>query len=258
MAPTRSRRPPSPPAPTRQRSRSTRRGTRTTARVASRAGRTSRSRSRADNAKVTFSYVAATHVLTILAGHGHDNNVEWDGLRHDSRSDVYRTPGGAVEAGHPGHAPVPDVPWRRDGRPRPLLQPPAERPADRPDVAAATDVSCYQAGLESETCDYWQLTLPRRSRASPTTSGIASSSATGPTPTSTPTTRPRSMAGSAPRPTTPSTRAGRSCSTCPASRRPTGRRTRSSTRSSPTDSATAAPTTTPRPATSATTTRSCA
>ena len=55
----------------------------------------------ADNAKVTFTYVAATHVLTVLAGHGHDNNVEWDGLRHDSRSDVYRTPGGAVEAGTP-------------------------------------------------------------------------------------------------------------------------------------------------------------
>ena len=54
----------------------------------------------ADNAKVTFSYVAATHVLTILAGHGHDNNVEWDGLRHDSRDDVYRTPGGAVAGGH--------------------------------------------------------------------------------------------------------------------------------------------------------------
>ena len=53
----------------------------------------------ADGAKVTFSYVAATHVLTILAGHGADNNVEWDGLRHDLRSDVYRTPGGAVEAG---------------------------------------------------------------------------------------------------------------------------------------------------------------
>ena len=40
----------------------------------------------ADNAKVTFRYDAATHVLTIVgAGHAHDNNVEWDGLRHDSR-----------------------------------------------------------------------------------------------------------------------------------------------------------------------------
>src|SRR4029453_13829248 len=25
---------------------------------------------------------------------------------------------------------------------------------------AASDVSCYQAGLESETCDFWSVTLP--------------------------------------------------------------------------------------------------
>ena len=47
------------------RSRSTRAGTRTTARAACRAARTSRSRVPADNAKVTFSYVASTHVLTV-------------------------------------------------------------------------------------------------------------------------------------------------------------------------------------------------
>src|SRR2546427_501973 len=55
----------------------------------------------ANNAKVTFTYVASTHVLTISAGHGHDGNVEWDGLRHDSRDSLYRTPGGAVPAGTP-------------------------------------------------------------------------------------------------------------------------------------------------------------
>ena len=32
---------------------------------------------------------------------GHDDNVEWDGLRHDSRDLLYRTPGGAVPAGTP-------------------------------------------------------------------------------------------------------------------------------------------------------------
>ena len=36
-----------------------------------------------------------------MAGHGLDNNVEWDGLRHDSRDLLYRTPGGAVPAGTP-------------------------------------------------------------------------------------------------------------------------------------------------------------
>src|SRR5207244_462857 len=52
-----------------------------------------------DNAKVTFSYDSRSHVLTIVAGHAHDNNVEWDGLRHDSRELLYRTPSGAVPAG---------------------------------------------------------------------------------------------------------------------------------------------------------------
>jgi hypothetical protein len=56
----------------------------------------------ADNAPVTFEYDAATHVLTVdTGGHGHDNDIAWDGVRHDSRSDVYRTPGGAVPAGTP-------------------------------------------------------------------------------------------------------------------------------------------------------------
>jgi hypothetical protein len=49
-----------------------------------------------NNAKVKFKYDATSHVLTILAGHAADNNVEWDGLRHDSRDLLYRTPGGAV------------------------------------------------------------------------------------------------------------------------------------------------------------------
>jgi len=54
-----------------------------------------------DHAKVTFSYNSSTYVLTILAGFGPDNNIAWDGLRHDSRDPLYRTPGGAVPAGTP-------------------------------------------------------------------------------------------------------------------------------------------------------------
>jgi glycosidase/fibronectin type 3 domain-containing protein len=114
----------------------------------------------ADNADVTFSYVAATHVLTILAGHGADNNVEWDGLRHDSRSDVYRTPGGAVEAGtavtlrfRTFHDDVTGVRVR-------FFSVRLNGQQIAPMTRAATDVSCYQASLEEETCDFWQLTLP--------------------------------------------------------------------------------------------------
>ena len=113
-----------------------------------------------NNAKVTFTYVASTHVLSILAGHGPDGNVEWDGLRHDSRSDVYRTPGGAVEAGtavtlrfRTFHNDATGVKVRfyslRKGGQQVV-----------PMSLAAAAVPCYQAGIESETCDFWGLTLP--------------------------------------------------------------------------------------------------
>ncbi len=111
-------------------------------------------------AKVTFTYDSSTHVLSILAGHGHDNNVEWDGLRHDSRDPLYRTPGGAVPAGTPVtlrlrtfHDDVSAVKVRFY----------SVDLAGQRIVAmglGASDVSCYQPGLENERCDFWQLTLP--------------------------------------------------------------------------------------------------
>jgi len=57
----------------------------------------------ADNAEMLFRYDPVTHILTIVAAGQSfpDNNVEWDGLRHDSRDALYRTPGGAVGAGTP-------------------------------------------------------------------------------------------------------------------------------------------------------------
>ncbi len=113
----------------------------------------------ADNAKVSFTYDSSSHVLTILAGHAHDNNVEWDGLRHDSRDTLYRTPGGAVPAGTPVtlrfrtyHDDVTRVQARIYD-----LNTSKQTIVDM--TLAASDVSCYQAGLESETCDFWATTL---------------------------------------------------------------------------------------------------
>ncbi len=55
-----------------------------------------------NNSPVTFTYDPATHVLTIKTMvHSLDNNVEWDGLRHDSRDLLYRTPAGRCQPGHP-------------------------------------------------------------------------------------------------------------------------------------------------------------
>ena len=113
-----------------------------------------------DGARVTFLYNASTHVPTILAGFQPDNDIAWDGLRHDSRDLLYRTPGGAVPAGTPVklrlrtfHNDVTAVKVRVYDLNTSSQQFLAMAPA-------ATDVSCYQAGLEQFTCDFWEITLP--------------------------------------------------------------------------------------------------
>jgi glycosidase len=112
-----------------------------------------------DNAKVTFSYNSATHVLTILSGFASDNDIAWDGLRHDSRDLLYRTPGGAVPAGtevlirfRTFHNDVTGVSLRVYD-----INASAQRIIRM--TPAATDISCYQPGLEDFTCDFWQATV---------------------------------------------------------------------------------------------------
>ncbi len=115
------------------------------------------------NGKVAFAYDATTHVLTITAASldpTQDNNVEWDGLRHDSRDTLYRTPQGAVPAGtavtlrlRTFHNDVTGVKVRfysvdRGGAELVKMAP------------AATGVDCYEADLAGKSCDFWQATLP--------------------------------------------------------------------------------------------------
>lgn len=112
---------------------------------------------------VTFSYNSTTHVLNVSVvstGPGSDNNVEWDGLRHDSRDLLYRTPGGAVPSGTPViirfrtfHNDVTNVALR-------VYSVNAAGQTLINMTRVATDVSCYQADLEDSTCDYWAATLP--------------------------------------------------------------------------------------------------
>ena len=92
-----------------------------------------------------------------------DNNIEWDGLRHDSRDLLYRTPGGAVPADTPVairlrtfHNDVTDVKLR-------VHDVNANVQKFYTMTPAATDVSCYQDGLESETCDFWEVILTEAS-----------------------------------------------------------------------------------------------
>jgi len=112
------------------------------------------------SANVTFSYNPATHLLSIIgASPAHDSNVEWDGLRHDSRDTLYRSPGGAVPVNTPVklrfrtyHDDVTDVTLRWYD-----LNAGAENVIPMQIVAAG--VPCYQSGLGDNTCDFWETTV---------------------------------------------------------------------------------------------------
>lgn len=118
----------------------------------------------AAGATTTFSYDSSSHVLTISSvgpgGHAQDGNVEWDGLRHDSRDSLYRTPGGAVEAGtqvllrfRTFEDDVTGVGVRifslRTGGAQVL-----------PMTRVAPGVDCFEAALADERCDFWQAAVP--------------------------------------------------------------------------------------------------
>jgi glycosidase len=113
-----------------------------------------------DNAKVTFTYIGSTHVLSITAGHVHDNNVEWDGLRHDSRDPLYRSPGGAVPAGTPVTLRFRTFAGDVTGVKVRLFS--LERNGQQllSMTLAAHSLSCYQDDLAAQRCDFWQVTVP--------------------------------------------------------------------------------------------------
>ena len=111
-----------------------------------------------NNAKVTFRYDSTTHVLSISAGHSHDNNVEYDGLGHNSRDSLYRVPFGAVAPGKPVmlrfrtyHNDVTGVTIR-------LYDTAVGHENRQPMRLVASNVDCYDPALSGSTCDFWQFT----------------------------------------------------------------------------------------------------
>lgn len=95
----------------------------------------------------------------VLPSSAVDGNVEWDGLKHDSRDTVYRTPQGAVPAGTPVtlrfrtfHDDVTAVDLR-------LYSVANNSESVVPMSRTASGVSCYQPGV-TNTCDYWSWTIP--------------------------------------------------------------------------------------------------
>ena len=113
-------------------------------------------------ANVKFTFVSSTNTITVTVtglGPQPDNNVMWDGLRHDSRDSLYRAPGGAVPAGQAVklrfrtfHNDVTAVKAR-------VYSLNAGAQQILPMHVTASDVSCYQEGLPY-SCDFWEVTLP--------------------------------------------------------------------------------------------------
>jgi glycosidase/fibronectin type 3 domain-containing protein len=116
-----------------------------------------------DNAQVRFTYDDSTHVLTIFSGFVQDNDIAWEGLKHDSRDRLYRTPSGAVPVGEEVlirfrtfHNDVSAVALR-------LFDLNASAQQIIPMTLAAEDVSCYDTTLQSFRCDFWQAALEETS-----------------------------------------------------------------------------------------------
>ena len=113
----------------------------------------------ADNAPVTFRYDPVSHILQVSSGHGHDDNVEYFGLGHDSQDSLYRTPFGAITPGttlrlrfRTYHGDVQRVRAR-------VFDTALGRERIQEMAVAASDVSCYDPAQPTETCDLWETTL---------------------------------------------------------------------------------------------------
>lgn len=113
--------------------------------------------------RVTFRFNAATHLPSVTVestGPALDNNVSWDGVRHDSRDTLYRSPSGAVPAGTPVtlrlrtfHNDVTAVKLR-------LYSLNAGGQTLHSMTRVASNVACYDPALADSRCDYWAYTIP--------------------------------------------------------------------------------------------------
>jgi glycosidase len=118
----------------------------------------------ASGSTTTFSYNSTSHVLTITSvppvGHAHDNNIEWVGLKHDSRDTLYRSPGGAVPAGTPVMIRLRTFANDVTAVSVRFYSVDLNGQQVVPMSPAAVDVSCYDEALVDDSCDFWQATLP--------------------------------------------------------------------------------------------------
>jgi len=113
--------------------------------------------------QVTFRFDADTNVPTVQVSSTlpqPDGNVEWDGLRHDSRDPLYRTPGGAVPAGTPVTLRFRTFANDVTGVSVRFFSLRLQGQQVVPMARAASGVDCYEASLADAACDFWEVTLP--------------------------------------------------------------------------------------------------
>lgn len=119
---------------------------------------------------VTFNFDTSTNVPTVQVSSTDpkpDNNVEWDGLRHDSRDTLYRTPGGAVEAGTAVTLRFRTFANDATGVGARIFSLRTGGAQVIPMTLAATGVGCAEAALAGDACDYWQASVPAPLAAQP-------------------------------------------------------------------------------------------
>ncbi len=110
---------------------------------------------------VTFRFVSATNTLTVevpSAG-GQDNNVEWDGLGHNSHDDLYRVPFGAVTPGTEVTLRFRTFAGDVTGVRVRVWDTTANAQRFLEMEPAAGGVACYDPALEERLCDFWQTSI---------------------------------------------------------------------------------------------------
>ena len=124
-----------------------------------------------DCSTTTFTFVGGTDTYSVNSvagecGHTLDNNVEYDGLGHNSHDTLYRVPFGAVTPGteiilrfRTYHNDVESVRAR-------VWDATANGQFFVNFEKVAQDISCYDEAQPNETCDFWQASL---TPAQPTT-----------------------------------------------------------------------------------------
>ncbi len=110
--------------------------------------------------KARITWNSSTNAVAVAAGHGHDNNVEYDGLAHDSRDSLYRVPFGAVTPNTPVTLRLRTFHNDATGVLIRLYDTAIGHEDKQPMTLAASNVDCYDAALTAggNTCDFWQYT----------------------------------------------------------------------------------------------------